>query len=376
MGCAMPVYNFSVISNADIGLDPYSFSEGTYAVGGAPRTMSVTDDDGIFDDEGSEDGQSHSEYQTFDPTGQLLTQDVDGLGASGHIVQSVYKFAIYNATTRQTGIAYMLRIYTETDPSTFEQDWGGAQLGSYYYAFDIPVSQGDSITLTNGDWRGQAEYSTLLNGVPCFAAGTMITTPDGDVAVEPLVIGDLVCTQDASAQPVAWCGTRYLDARALALYPALRPVRIAAGALGVGVPQRDLVVSPQHRILVASDTTHRVSGTREVLVAAKHLVGLPGISVDMQARDVTYVHFLCPAHQVVFAQGAATESMLPGPQALRSLSPQARSEVLALFPELGFGIAPAALGAVSARPCLDGRHSRNLASRHLRRGKSLVQRAG
>ena len=376
----MPFYNFSVISNDDIGLDQYSFSEGTFTVGGATRNMSVADDDGIFDDESSEDGQIHPEYQTnfetLDTSGQLLTEDIDGLGASGHVVQSVYKFTIYNATTGQTGTAYMLRVYNSTDPSSFAQDWGGGQLGPYYYAFDIPVAQGDSITLTNGDWRGQAEYSTLVNGVPCFVAGTLIATPDGDKAVETLAVGDLVCTQDAGAQPVAWHGTRHLDAKALALHPALRPVRIAAGALGAGVPQRDLIVSPQHRILVASDTTHRVSGTREVLVAAKHLVGLPGICVDMQANDVTYVHFLCPQHHVVFAQGAATESMLPGAQALRSLTPEARAEVLALFPELAFVGDPVASGPVPARPCLDGRRSRNLAIRHYRSGKSLVQRAG
>ena len=57
----MPVYNFSVISNDDIGLDPYSFSEGTFTVGGAARSMSIADDDGIFDDESSEDGQAHPE---------------------------------------------------------------------------------------------------------------------------------------------------------------------------------------------------------------------------------------------------------------------------------------------------------------------------
>ncbi|GLS87627.1 hypothetical protein GCM10010873_26010 [Cypionkella aquatica] len=376
----MAVFSFSVISNDDIGLSPNNFSEGTFTVGGAPRMMTVADDDGILDDESSEDGLSHSDYQTnaetFDPSGQLLGQDIDGLGASGHIVQSVYKFTIYNASTGQTGTAYMLRIYNGSDPATFMDDWGGGQLGPYYYAFDIPVAAGDSITLSNGDWRGQAQYDALVNGVPCFVAGTLIATPDGERAVETLGVGDLVFTQDAGAQPIAWCSARYLDARDLGLHPGLRPVRIAAGALGAGVPQRDLLVSPQHRILVASDTTHRVSGAREVLVAAKHLLGLPGISVDLQAQDVTYVHFLCPAHQVVFAQGAATESMLPGAQALRSLSPQARAEVLALFPELGFGADATPQGPVPARPCLNGRHSRNLAARHHRSGKSLVQSAG
>ncbi|OYU39034.1 MAG: hypothetical protein CFE33_11385 [Pseudorhodobacter sp. PARRP1] len=376
----MPVYAFSVISNDDIGLSPSNFSTGTFTVGGAARTMSVADDDGIFDDEHSEDGQSHPEYQTkfetLDTTNQLLTRDVDGLGAAGHIVQAVYKFTVFNATTGQTGTAYMLRIYQNTDPSTFQDDWGGGQLGPYYYAFDIPVAQGDSITLSSGDWRGQAQYDSLVNGVPCFVAGTLIRTPDGEMAVEHLRVGDLVCTQDAGAQPVAWCGSRYLNAQDLTLHPGLRPVRIRAGALGAGMPKRDLVVSPQHRILVASDTTQRVSGAREVLVAAKHLAGLPGISVDQQALDVRYVHFLCPSHQVIFAHGAATESMLPGAQALRSLTPQARAEVLALFPELGFGAEAGVSAPVPARPCLAGRLSRDLAARHHRSGKSLVQRAG
>lgn len=369
----MPTYSFNVISNADIGLDPSAFSEGTYSFSAAPRVMSVTDDDGIFDDEASEDGQSHSDYQTdyetFDGTSQLMAADLDGMGVAGHIVQSVYKFDLYNATTGQSGTAYMIRVYNGTDPANFHDDWGGGQAGPYYYAFDIPVSPGDSFTFTNGNWRGQALYGDLAGGVPCFVAGTGIDTPEGRIAVERLRPGGRVRTQDNGDQILHWVGIRRLGPEDLARHPELRPVRIAAGALGAGLPERDLRVSPQHRMLVSSSVSRRMSGADEALVAAKHLVGLPGIGVEEACRRVTYVHFLCEAHQLVFAEGAATESLLPGAQALRSLTEAARAEIFGLFPEL----AEAEPAPVAARPLLGGRQGRRLAARHQRNGQALVQ---
>merc|ERR1711916_245042 len=78
----------------------------------------------------------------------------------------------------------------------------------------------------------------------------------------------------------------------------LRPVLIRKGALGNGLPERDMIVSPNHRMLVASDKAAIYFEEREVLVAAKHLVDLPGVAfVDVE--DVTYIHFMFDQHEVV-----------------------------------------------------------------------------
>ncbi|MDP3340206.1 Hint domain-containing protein [Frigidibacter sp.] len=207
--------------------------------------------------------------------------------------------------------------------------------------------------------------------VPCFTSGTGILTPRGEVAVEALQQGDLVMTLDNGFKPIRWIGSRRLNADELRANPNLCPIRITAGALGDGLPVRDLVVSPQHRVLIRSAIAERMFGNREVLVAAKHLLALPGISADAAVEGVEYCHFLFDQHEVVFAQGARTESLFAGPEALKSLSPEAREEILAIFPELtelDHGRLPK-----PARPLVQGTQGRRLATRHAENAKPLWQ---
>ncbi|MDT9694193.1 Hint domain-containing protein, partial [Streptomyces sp. P9(2023)] len=86
-----------------------------------------------------------------------------------------------------------------------------------------------------------------------------------------------------------------------------------AGALGAGVPARDLVVSPQHRVLVGSRIAQRLFGCGEALVAARHLLGLAGVSVDHPAGGLTYLHLGFEHHEIVRSEGMWTESFFPGP---------------------------------------------------------------
>ncbi|MBA4491272.1 Hint domain-containing protein [Paracoccus sp. S1E-3] len=204
--------------------------------------------------------------------------------------------------------------------------------------------------------------------IVCFVAGTMIATPEGPRAVETLRAGDLVLTVDHGARPLHWTGSCNVDTRG---QERLRPVRISAGALGTRLPKADLVVSPQHRVFVRSAIARNMFGSDEVLVAAKHLVGLPGIGFEAGESAVTYVHLLFDRHELVFANGAVSESLFTGPQALKMVSAAARREILALFPDLahiGAGIE----GALPARPVVNGKAGRKLADRHQRNDKPLV----
>lgn len=205
--------------------------------------------------------------------------------------------------------------------------------------------------------------------VPCFTAGTYIDTPEGPRAIETLRPGDLVLTRNG-AQPVRWIGARRLEASVLETAENLRPIRIAAGALGAGLPAADLLVSPQHRMLVRSKIAEQIFGAREVLVAAKHLTALPGIA-PAEVAEVTYLHILFDGHEILCANGAETESLYLGEQALLALGPAARREIAVLFPELFEAdaiIAP-------ARRLLSGRMGRILAARHFRDAQVLVERA-
>lgn len=164
--------------------------------------------------------------------------------------------------------------------------------------------------------------------VACFAQGTLVATVFGERPVETLNAGDRVLTRDNGVQELRWIGWRTLGWSTLMTHPHLKPVRIREGALGPNSPSRDLQVSPNHRILITDERGD------EVLVAAKDLVGSPGISV-VEAMGTTYLHLLFDAHEVVLSDGAWSESFQPSDFAIGTFGAGARSEVVALFPELG-----------------------------------------
>ncbi|MBM2577161.1 Hint domain-containing protein [Jannaschia sp. Os4] len=198
--------------------------------------------------------------------------------------------------------------------------------------------------------------------VPCFAAGTRIETPYGPRDVAGLRAGSLVRTADRGWEAVRWLGRTRTRATA-----RTRPVRFRAGALGAGLPRRDLLVSPQHRMLVRSPIARRMTEAPEILVRAKKLVGLPGIARAEEVDEVEYLHLMLDRHEVVYAEGAPCESFLPGPMGLAALGPQARAEVLALFPEV------ADARPAPVRPILEGGAQARLVARHARNRKPLLR---
>lgn len=185
-------------------------------------------------------------------------------------------------------------------------------------------------------------------GIPCFTAGTLIRTPKGDVAVETLTAGDLVCTIDNGPQPVVWVGHKTLNAQDLRRRPDLAPVHIEAGALG---NRTTLRVSPQHGLLLRT----KGRGGGEHLVRAKHLAQMQGGRVRI-ARGVTsvcYVHLMFETHQAVLSNGIASESFYPGEMGLAALAPDVSRSVVALFPDLARKPAAKCYGP-TARPFFKG----------------------
>jgi hypothetical protein len=104
--------------------------------------------------------------------------------------------------------------------------------------------------------------------VPCFVSGTEIMTPMGPTIIENLKVGDSVLTANRGPQAIRWIGKRQITLGELTKNPKLRPVRIMASALGLGLPKRDLLISPQHRMLAQSKIAERMLGEAEVLVPA------------------------------------------------------------------------------------------------------------
>jgi hypothetical protein len=135
--------------------------------------------------------------------------------------------------------------------------------------------------------------------IPCFAAGTRLLTENGDIPVESLRPGDHAITYENELAKIIWVGRRELD---FARHPSpglVRPIRIAAGALGMGIPERELVVSPDHGLYFDG-----------CLVQAKDIVDGAVIRQDTDMPSVRYYHVELESHAILLAEGAPAESYL------------------------------------------------------------------
>lgn len=176
-------------------------------------------------------------------------------------------------------------------------------------------------------------FSNIEKVIPCFTPGVMISTDHGEVAVETLQVGDMVLTRDHGMRPVRWIGSRKLGLGNLIVKPDLRPVRIGQGALGHGLPLRDTLVSPQHRMLIESGASEMLFGEAEVLVAAKELTRLDGVA-QVLTPGVTYIHVMFDRHEIVCANGSWTESFQPASRMVDQMDEAQYSEIMSIFPDL------------------------------------------
>jgi hypothetical protein len=132
----------------------------------------------------------------------------------------------------------------------------------------------------------------------CFMPGTMIATPAGEKAVEDLKIGDLVTTTSGKATAVLWIGRQSV---APAFADELRlPVRVRAGAIAEAVPSRDLLLSPDHALMIDG-----------ALIHAGALVN--GTSI-VRERNVpmlfTYFHIETEDHALILAENTPAETFI------------------------------------------------------------------
>jgi len=134
--------------------------------------------------------------------------------------------------------------------------------------------------------------------IPCFAAGTRILTPRGRIPVQDLAVGETVMTFGAEDRPIIWIGKRTIDLRQHPEPQTVQPIRIAANALAENVPDRDLIVSPDHAIYIDG-----------YLIPAKALLNHSNITQD-GPDSITYYHIELDQHAVIFAENAAVETYL------------------------------------------------------------------
>lgn len=263
----------------------------------------------------------------------------------------------------------------------------GTEAGEYLFMLEdgrTIITNKDTIRsydLSDGVEDGKLDIEAMIDSsgqdgdivtnakVVCFMRGTMIQTKDGERAIETLRSGDEVLTMDNGYQAIQWIGNTSLSREALLANPNLRPIRIRAGAIGPGIPERDLLTSPQHRIFVRSAIAERLFGVGETLVPANKLLLVPGIDIAGEVDEVEYWHLLLDEHEIVFANGAASESLHTGPEALKALPINAVDKIRApqhVIRDMDH------LTRTARYVPSKGRMIKKLVGRHVKNGKSFV----
>lgn len=209
-----------------------------------------------------------------------------------------------------------------------------------------------------------------LEAVPCFVAGTMIATNRGERPVESLSVGDRVHTADAGLQAIRWINSSRISLLDVVIKPDLLPIRIKQGALGGGMPHHDLLVSPQHRMLVSGKLVERMFGETQVLVAAKHLLEMDGIEIARDIMEIEYFHIMLSDHHVIYAEGAPAETLYVGAMALRAMDEGQQKELETIFPELALPVCERVMQP--ARQFIGGRQGRKLVERMRKNGHPLL----
>lgn len=307
-----PIINNSDTPNGTV----YTFT------GGSDRWITLDDTGGGSDTFNDDQASSH------------IITDGAGLVANGMRVESESHILIraLDANGNPTGNTITLYVFSQNGQTG--NVWG--------FASNAPLQSGTQYIKVGGSNSGSSAYS---NFIACFGAGTLIRRPGGKVAVEAIRAGDRVWTQRDPEAEVRWAGRREVAAAG-----DVAPVVFAPGAIG---NDRELVVSPNHRMLVEGWQVELAFGTVAVLVPARHLVGLPGVD-RREGGCIAYHHILFDRHETVESNGILSESFFPGPVTMTGIDGSARNEVLRLFPELASD--PGCYGETAA-PCVTAREA-------------------
>lgn len=300
-----------------------SNAQATLALGATTIDINVDDDDMEFDD-GFQDDPGGT------PLNQILRDDIDTTDAAGNPVEvdagAVLEVEFTLTATPVGGGDPIDLLFVAAGPG---ENQGDLTL----VVSTAPLVPGTTYDIAFKNDGGGTPYGEIV----CFVRGTLIRTPEGDVPVETLQVGQRILTLDNGAQPITWTAQRMI------LFPRGDdlPVWVAPNTFGPGHPYAATGLSPRHCLFRRDASFQILFDTPEVLMAARDCVDGMDVTQADGRRAVEYFHFMLDGHALVWANGLLAESFYPGPIARQSLDPMARTRLLALYPDLSAPDAPA-----------------------------------
>lgn len=264
-----------------------------------------------------------------DPTNEQVSpqEQIGGFGQQTTTIGGTERQIIYDYTFTVTDGTTTWRVSVIDVDLNNDDDLNDAGEDGYYLIFPDGMPPANTNLTASGitDNSDFVSHASLGSSIVCFAQGTLIETKGTACSVDRLEVGDMVMTRDAGLCPIAWIGKTTVAAQG-----DLAPIVITKGTLG---NDRDLVVSPQHAILLDDWRAELLFGQDEVLVRAVDLLNHDGV-YRKTGGVVTYYHILLDAHQLVRSEGLWSESLYPGDMTLQTVNEAAREEIITLFPDL------------------------------------------
>ena len=274
---------------------------GTYAVNGPTASLDITGFNGV------------GTFDLFSGTASFGNNaNLSGGNSFNFEGDSSGKLEIVNQNNYQNGWSFPVTGFALLD--TIALGTSIFAPGTYTNAYDaaahtltIPKAGGGSFVFNNFSTAAGAPTTfqvtaTSVTDVVCYARGTMIRTPDGELPVEKLRPGKQVVTLVDGAevpQTVKWVGHRRIGSTGHPRPETVAPIRIERDAFADGMPHRDLLVSPDHAIFVDGK-----------LICARQLVNGTTIRQERDWTAVDYYHVELDQHAILLAEGLPAESYL------------------------------------------------------------------
>lgn len=262
-------------------------------------------------------GGRRNRFEDDDEDDHVIT-DGGGIVADGAQVEaeSLIELRALDAGGNPTGPTITITVMSQ----------GGVTGDVWGFATDTELQDGVTYAKTGGSNSGTSRYNSFIT---CFGPGARIRTPSGDMPAHDITTGQMVWTRDNGDMPVTWIGSTTVPGTG-----AFAPVVFTPGSIG---NDAELVVSQEHRMFFASAQAEVLFGQSDVLVAAKHLCGLPGVNIQ-EREEIRYTHLMFDSHQIIESNGVLTESFFLSENALSGVTRDQRRELLALFPSLDEGL--------------------------------------